>query len=378
MAFSSNNILQNCLNETSVVSATVSTNMIIGSPTVPIQNELSSNVSLDGFQQVENKNKNKIKRKLATSTTLKKRTRYQTNIISKPVPPLPLVSIPDPIANEPFLHKIVQHVGSTLHIQGVQQVQNENAHELQDIQSVSNDPEAQRALSASHPEQISSTTESARYAQTRYPFPHLLLDSMLMEISILNFRLSNRSSNNDYDFLVFLKDASSFSFLLDQNNWPSTFSNEVYTFPYSPSIPPQLSLLIKNVDLRLDFNEFCQEIKTRYPQIKNVIRLKNKFNNDIKLVKLELTSSSVREELLIKRKITVDYIVYDIEEYLAPANILICSKCMGLGHFMKQCTQVKSTCRTCGEYADDLKLHVCSKIEKCIHCGQNHKSNSLK
>ncbi|CAM4815185.1 unnamed protein product, partial [Rotaria magnacalcarata] len=51
MASSSNNILQNCLNETSVVSATVSKNMIIGSPTVPIQNELLSNVSLDGFQQ---------------------------------------------------------------------------------------------------------------------------------------------------------------------------------------------------------------------------------------------------------------------------------------------------------------------------------------
>ncbi|CAF2125438.1 unnamed protein product, partial [Rotaria magnacalcarata] len=175
MASSSNNILQNCLNETSVVSATVSKNMIIGSPTVPIQNELLSNVSLDGFQQVENKNKNKIKRKLATSTTLKKRTRYQTNIISKPVPPLPLVSMPDPIANEPFLHKIVQHVGSTLHIQGVQQVQNENAHELQDIQPVSNDPEAQRALSASHPEQISITNESARYAQTRYSFPPFII-----------------------------------------------------------------------------------------------------------------------------------------------------------------------------------------------------------
>ncbi|CAF5095822.1 unnamed protein product, partial [Rotaria magnacalcarata] len=174
--------------------------------------------------------------------------------------------MPDPIANEPFLHKIVQHVGSTLHIQGVQQVQNENAHELQDIQPVSNDPEAQRALSASHPEQISITNESARYAQTRYSFPPF----------IIRFNAGKVTSNK------------------------------------------------------------------------------------IKEVKLELTSSSVREELLIKRKITVDYIVYDIEEYLAPENILICSKCMGLGHFMKQCTQVKSTCRTCGECADDLKLHACS------------------
>ncbi|CAF4630407.1 unnamed protein product, partial [Rotaria sp. Silwood2] len=87
MTSSSNNIVQNCLNETSVVSAPVSTNMIIGSPTVPIKNGLSSNVSLDGFQQVENKKKKKIIHKLATSAIKKKRTHYQANIISNPVAP---------------------------------------------------------------------------------------------------------------------------------------------------------------------------------------------------------------------------------------------------------------------------------------------------
>lgn len=153
---------------------------------------------------------------------------------------------------------------------------------------------------------------------------------------------------------------------------------KIFTFPSSPAIPPQLFLIIKNVDLRVNFKEFCQDIKTRYPQVKNVVRLKDKFNNDIKLVKLELTSDTLRVELLNKRKITISYIVYDIEEYLALPNILICSNCMGLGHFKKQCTQIKSTCRTCGEMADDLKLHICSKIEKCIHCGDNHKSNSLR
>ena len=199
-----------------------------------------------------------------------------------------------------------------------------------------------------------------------------------IEINILHCRLSNKRSDNDYDFLLFLKDTLSFSFLLDHSHWSNTFCNEKYIFPSSLSIPPQLSLLIKNVDLRLDFNEFCHEIKTRYPQVKNVIRLKNKFNNDVKLVKLELTSVNIREELLSKRKITVVYLAYDIDEYFAPANILICSKCMGLGHFRKQCSKVKSTCCTCGECSDYLKLHICSKIEKCTHCEQNHKSSSLK
>ncbi|CAF1533333.1 unnamed protein product [Adineta steineri] len=51
---------------------------------------------------------------------------------------------------------------------------------------------------------------------------------------------------------------------------------------------------------------------------------------------------------------------------------------MALGHFQKQCSQTKETCRTCSEVVDDMKNHICSKIEKCIHCQLNHKSSSLK
>ncbi|CAF4053491.1 unnamed protein product, partial [Rotaria sordida] len=186
---------------------------------------------------------------IAPKNVIEKRTHYQTNIISKSTAPSPSSSISASVAAEPLLHKVP----------GVQQAQ--NVQQLQDIQRVSGGPQVQGALSLSHPQQISITTESTRYAQT---------------------------------------------------------------------------------------------------------------------LKRELSSSTLREELLIKRKITVGYIVYDIDEYLAPVNVLICSKCLDLGHFMKQCTQVKSTCHTCDECADDLKLHICSNIDKCIHCGQNHKSNSFR
>lgn len=106
--------------------------------------------------------------------------------------------------------------------------------------------------------------------------------------------------------------------------------------------------------------------------------MKNKFQNDIKLVKIELSSYELRKELLNKKRIIINYLTYDITEYLAPVNVLICSKCMAIGHFKSQCTQVKETCRKCGEQSDDIKKHNCSKIEKCIHCGDNHKSSSLK
>jgi len=178
--------------------------------------------------------------------------------------------------------------------------------------------------------------------------------------------------------MVYVKDVLSFSFLLEQTHWLSSIGNENFSFPVTPSIPPQLCLLIKNVDLHIDFSEFCAHIKDKYPQVKNIICMKNKFQNDIKMIKLEFTSSAVRDELLNEKRIIVNYITYDIVEYLAPVTVLICSKCMAIGHFKKQCSQIKETCRTCGELTDDMKNHNCSKIEKCIHCNQNHKSNSLK
>ncbi|CAF1343835.1 unnamed protein product [Rotaria sp. Silwood1] len=237
-----------------------------------------------------------------------------------------------------------------------------------------------------HHHQLSShnvviTNESTCFAQTRYPFPPFILrfSSGKFDVQVNHCRLSSAALLNDeYDILIYVKDAVSFSFLLEQAHWPNVIANKNYYFPSVPGIPPQLCLLIKNVDLRIDFDEFCNDIKAKYPQVKNIIRMKNKFQKDIKLVKIELSSSSIRDVLLNQKRINVNYITYDIIEYLAPANVLICSKYMTIGHFKNQCTQIKETCRTCGEQIDDLKNHNCSKVEKCIHCGQNHKSSSLK
>ncbi|CAF1526154.1 unnamed protein product [Rotaria sordida] len=171
------------------------------------------------------------------------------------------------------------------------------------------------------------TNESTRFAQIRYPFPLFVLrfgsgkvtsnqvkENLIdhckkihrFDVHVLNCRSSsNVLSANEYDILIYVKDAVSFSCLLEQAHWPKVIGNNNNYFPSALAIPPQLCLLIKNVDLRIDFDEFCNDIKTNHPHI-------------------------------------------------------------------------KETCRTCGEQVDDMKNHICSKTEKCIHCGQNHKSSSLK
>ncbi|CAF1211542.1 unnamed protein product, partial [Didymodactylos carnosus] len=194
-----------------------------------------------------------------------------------------------------------------------------------------------------------------------------------MDILINNYRSSTlKCGANEYDILLYVKDVNSFTFLFGKQKWPLQIGGENFIFPSTPSIPPQLALIIKNVDLRVDINELSGDLKALFPEIYNVVRLKNKFQQDIRMVKVEFVSATIRDDILNSGKINVNFRSYDIEEYLAPACVLICSRCMGTGHFKKQCTQLNETCKICGQSSLDLKQHICTMQPKCVHCAGNH------
>ena len=173
-----------------------------------------------------------------------------------------------------------------------------------------------------------------------------------------------------------MKNAASFCYLYDKTKCPTVIGGESYSWPSMPSFPPQLALVISNVDLKISMEDFKEELVYQFPQIHQVIRLKNKYQTDIKLVKLEILSHTVRDGLLADGKIRVSGMTYDVNDYLAPATVLICSKCMGIGHFRRQCQQVNETCKTCGDSFQDPRLYQCSTVNRCIHCDGDHVSNS--
>lgn len=242
--------------------------------------------------------------------------------------------------------------------------------------------------------------DATRYAQSRFPFPPFTIrftagnvnekqvaqdvvdnwkKNRQVEVAIIHVRRSTmKCLNKEYDFLIYVKDAGSFCALSSSPNWPKTIGGECYTFPSLPSFPPQLSIIIKNVDLRIDSNEISANLKMVYPDIHNVIRLKNRSQYPIKLIKVEILSVATRDEIISSGRLSLNGITYEVEEYLAPASVLICSKCMGIGHFKKQCKQILTTCKVCGSTCTDTRDHNCSLICKCIHCGGDHFSNALK
>ena len=168
--------------------------------------------------------------------------------------------------------------------------------------------------------------------------------------------------------LIFVENSDSLVFLHDQSNWPNTLAGCQYTIR-SPSIPPQLSLVIPSVSLQIDWDEFVQEVKEKYPDIANVIRLKNEAQQPVRAVKLEFLSTKLRDEILAAGEISISYVKLKVVKYYAQANVLTCSNCYGIGHFRKNCAQKnESTCKTCGEKCTNWKEHQCSGVLKCIHC----------
>jgi len=243
------------------------------------------------------------------------------------------------------------------------------------------------------------TSQAQQYAMTRYPFSPFVVhfkdnvrDKLVVEhlvnhlkqqfdfdLQIIAYRRSQvNCTEGEYDVLVFVETTDSFEFLFDDAHWPSDLVGKDFTLK-KPSIPPQLSAVIQNVSFDIDWEDFTANLQAKYPDIVKVIRLKNRNLQDLKSVKVEIKSVKIRNEILEHKFISISNMRYKVVEYLALANVLICSRCRDIGHFQKNCPQQDQvTCNTCGEKYVNVKDHACSGVPKCIHCGGTHRSNDSK
>ena len=241
------------------------------------------------------------------------------------------------------------------------------------------------------------STAACRFVNSRFPFApfsivfhskvrdKIVVDSLIQharenhnfELRLVAFRCGS-SENSEYRVLVFVENSQSFAFLYDGNNWPTKLADIEFTLK-KPSIPPQLSMVLPSVSLYVDWEEFVMELKEKIPSIVNVIRFKNKDQQPLRSVKVELVSAEARDKLLDDGEVSIMHMKYKVVEYFAQAKVLICSNCYRIGHFRKNCPQGdEATCKTCGEKSGNLKEHQCSCIIKCIHCGGAHSSNDMK
>ncbi|CAF2033688.1 unnamed protein product [Rotaria magnacalcarata] len=247
-----------------------------------------------------------------------------------------------------------------------------------------------RTNNSLEPNEISS--QARRYAETRYPFPPFIIkfkqdvDEKLIINSVLkhfndiykaNIILAGHRLKEKRELLLFVDNRESFVMFFDDDKWPCTLDSIDYIKTRPNHLPPQFSIILRNVPIDRDINLLLEDIKIMYPEVVSVFRLSNKDKRPTTIVRLDIMGIKVIDELLSKKHIYIHNIRYPLTEYLAPAKVLVCTKCFQIGHFRSTCKSSMELCKICGTAVDDLKEHKdkCNNNPKCIRCAGEHDSN---
>ncbi|CAF1153135.1 unnamed protein product [Adineta steineri] len=244
-----------------------------------------------------------------------------------------------------------------------------------------------------NPNEISE--QALRFAETRYAFPAFVIKfnidviekniiQHLMKHFTMNYNfdiaLAGHRMKNKRELILFASNRESFAMLYDDQKWPNTIDSLMFIKIKPSHLPPQFSLMLRNVPVDMEVNDLLLETKNDYPEIISAHRITNKYNQPTTFVRIDINKVEVIEELRSKKYIYVNYIRITVTEYLAPAKVLVCNKCFRIGHFRSTCPSKIEYCRTCGEGVTNINEHktTCNKIQCCIRCKGSHDSNDVR
>ncbi|CAF1212162.1 unnamed protein product, partial [Rotaria sordida] len=160
---------------------------------------------------------------------------------------------------------------------------------------------------------IEISHQARQYAETRYAFPPFIIKFQqdINENSILKYLISHYSHNYNFklnfaghrlkfkrDLLLFVNDRESFSMLYDVSKWPLTIDSLNYEKVLPSHLPPQFSLVLKNVPFDTEIDTLSTNIKSIYPNVINAHRILNKNQQPTTLVRLDINNMNVIDELV--------------------------------------------------------------------------------
>ncbi|CAF1237754.1 unnamed protein product, partial [Didymodactylos carnosus] len=207
-----------------------------------------------------------------------------------------------------------------------------------------------------------------------------IVDNLSLDFALDGYRLKDNRQ-----LFLFVKDRDSFIILFDEKNWPPNLCSKGYEKSQPRRLPPQFSLVIRNVTLDTQDNELLNDLQKDFLDIINLHRFINKNNLPKTMARLGVKSIKTMDDLVKRKHITINSIRYPVSEYFAPAKVLVCSKCFELGHFRSNCKYEKDNCRTCGleckniHHSTDLRCPTIktfrTELTKSLLSSSTHNNN---
>ena len=194
----------------------------------------------------------------------------------------------------------------------------------------------------------------------------------------LNFAGHRLKTTNK--LLLFTSSPETFIMLFDGQKWPATIESMNYEKTIPDHLPPQVSIVLRNVATDIEINSLLTYIKADYPDILNGVRITAENSNPSSSVRLGVQNISVVDKLLGKKFIHYENLGLAVTEYLAPSKVLVCPKCFKIGHFRSTCKSDLSICRKSHVGVTNIKLHLesCKDRLCCVKCRGPHEATDIR
>ncbi|CAM4855057.1 unnamed protein product [Rotaria socialis] len=170
--------------------------------------------------------------------------------------------------------------------------------------------------------------------------------------------------------LCFTKEIELFVYLWDTSNYPLKILNTIIN-PIPPThLPPQHSIILKFVPSMIATEEIEEAISDICQSKILIAEMKGSMTTKSRHIRIDITSKDEVRKLLNSGYISVGGYLIEVDEFLAPPQILICSRCNKPGHIKKQCNETYDKCRRCG--LNKLQGDHLQCVIKCHHCNEDH------
>lgn len=213
------------------------------------------------------------------------------------------------------------------------------------------------------------------------------LIKILLDYIQEDFRKLNRTYSRPLGFdtwyvdkqgalLCFTRDVELFVYLWDVSHYPPRLSNTTIA-PVPPiHLPPQHSIIFKFVPKTISVEELLESISDVCQSKFTLEEMKGSITNRSRHMRLDLTSKDEVTRILNSGVFPIAGHLLEVTEFLAPPQILICSRCNCPGHVKKECKGPFDRCRRCGLNKTQGDHRECDI--KCHHCNGDHLSTDYR
>ncbi|CAF2747665.1 unnamed protein product [Rotaria sp. Silwood2] len=155
--------------------------------------------------------------------------------------------------------------------------------------------------------------------------------------------------NKNGNLTCYTRHTELFVYLCESLNYPSILLSTDISPTRPKHLPCYHTLLLKYVPNEITLDGINNELGSYISSIYNLEEMIGSITDKARHVRIEVKSIVEYDQLIQKGAITLDGRLIELQEFLAPPRILICSKCNNPGHIRKNCSLDYDSCRRCGQ-----------------------------